>query len=152
MPYRANLPYRLLYAAMTGDATACWNWPGATNPQGYGCLRIEGRPTSAHRWAYTLLTGETIPSHLVACHRCDNPGCVNPAHIFVGTKRDNTQDMLVKGRGRNPLFAAMRAKTHCPKGHEYTPENTTLKRRARSKGARVYRQCRECYRASRRVK
>lgn len=140
---RPNLAYRALYASVATDE-ACWEWAGPRQPAGYGVVVVNGVHLAAHRWTYSLFSGQDIPSGMVACHRCDNPPCVNPAHIFVGTSRDNTHDMIRKGRGRNPLFEQMRAKTHCAQGHEFTPENTRIKRKRRGTGTQSYRACRIC--------
>ena len=56
----------------------------------------------AHRVAWEMANGGPIPDGMVVCHRCDNPPCVNPAHLFVGTRLDNVRDMVMKGRGRYP--------------------------------------------------
>lgn len=79
-------------------AEGCWEWTGAKKPSGYGNFFWEGKYWSAHRFSYTLHIG-VIPDGDVVCHRCDNPGCVNPAHLFVGTQLKNITDMITKGRG-----------------------------------------------------
>jgi hypothetical protein len=76
----------------------CWEWLGRKNWRGYGQITSKWFKTvQAHRIAYELTFGP-IPAGLLCCHTCDNRGCVNPAHLFVGTDRDNVQDMLRKGR------------------------------------------------------
>jgi len=73
----------------------CWYWRGAQNKQGYG---ESGPPDNrAHRLAWRLFRGE-IPPGMSVLHKCDRPYCVNPDHLFLGTQKDNVQDMLQKGR------------------------------------------------------
>lgn len=78
----------------------CWEWTGAKYSNGYGSFRCGTRLGIAHRVAWELVKG-AIPQGLLILHRCDNPPCVNPAHLFVGTYADNTNDRNSKGRA-NP--------------------------------------------------
>lgn len=77
--------------------TLCWNFNGAINATGYGVFRYGGKVQLAHRASYIISCGE-IPDGLHVLHRCDNPLCVNPSHLFLGTHLDNMKDMSNKGR------------------------------------------------------
>jgi type IV pilus assembly protein PilA len=79
------------------DPSGCIEWTGWKNQYGYGGFYDGTRDVLAHRWLYEQTVGP-IPAEMNACHRCDNPGCVNPAHIFIGTQRDNLRDASSKGR------------------------------------------------------
>lgn len=77
----------------------CWPWMGCIGSCGYGQLDINFRRYLTHRFSYMLHNGnEEIPDGMCVCHTCDNPPCVNPDHLFLGTKKDNIHDMIVKGR------------------------------------------------------
>lgn len=76
----------------------CWGWSGPFNRKGYGWLTVNRRPFLAHRFSYQLHIGP-IPDDMFVCHHCDNPACVRPEHLFLGTNLDNMRDMYAKGRG-----------------------------------------------------
>lgn len=80
----------------SGGPDACWPWT-AYRLKGYGQVWAGGKMVLAHRLAYELVNGP-IPDNLCALHRCDNPPCCNPAHIFLGTQADNMADKTAKGR------------------------------------------------------
>lgn len=75
----------------------CWAWRAGHSSPGYGAIYVRGRTLGAHRVAYWLTHGE-IPSGLVVAHTCDNPGCVNPAHLVACRQRDNMQDKRTRER------------------------------------------------------
>lgn len=83
----------------TGD---CWQWTAGCARHGYGRFNVtRDKPLAAHRVAYEMFVGP-IPTGLHVLHRCDNPPCVNPGHLFLGTHQDNMDDMVRKGRSRAP--------------------------------------------------
>lgn len=78
-------------------ASGCHEWGGATDGHGYGHLWLQGRIVKAHRASWILQRG-AIPAGLWVLHKCDNPPCVNPDHLFLGDRTDNMRDMAAKGR------------------------------------------------------
>jgi len=82
-----------------GNPDDCWLWTGAQVSNGYGTIRIGYKANYAHRLSWEFEYGQ-VPTDLFVCHHCDTPSCVNPAHLFVGTAKDNSDDMVLKGRRR----------------------------------------------------
>ena len=125
--------------------SGCWIWTASLKKRNYGSFSSGKKNLIAHRASWLLHYGE-IPEGLRVLHRCDNPPCVNPQHLFIGTNKDNTDDAVAKGRLRGlPDFnKARREFRFCKRGHEYTPENT---RPRYLNGVFVGRQCKECKRA-----
>lgn len=111
------------------EETGCWVWTASLrNKKGYGNYTQGGKSVSAHRAAYEMHVGE-IPEGMVIDHLCRNRLCVNPAHLEAVTTREN----ILRGAG---IAAKNAVKTHCLRGHEYTPENAI-----RNPGGKSCRQC-----------
>jgi hypothetical protein len=110
----------------------CWEWTASRQRFGHGTKWHNGAVRLVHRIAWEEANGP-IPHGLCVLHRCDNPSCVRPEHLFLGTKGDNNVDRNTKGRSRSHN----RGITQCLRGHWYTPENTHLDRFGK-------RSCRTC--------
>lgn len=126
--------------------SGCWVWLGETSSRGYGRIHVDGKKRQAHRIAWEMVNG-AMPAHLDACHSCDVECCINPAHIWPGTPSENAKDAVRKGYvPSNPRWQAF--KTHCKRGHEFTPENTA----ARLSNGKYIRRCRQCERDYRKAR
>ena len=99
----------------------CEEWQGARHGHGYGQLYVGGKTVRAHRLIWMQHHGHT---DLDILHDCDNPACINMDHLRAGTHTDNMNDMISRGRYKNPVAEERKARTQCPKGHEYTEANT----------------------------
>lgn len=77
--------------------SGCWLWTGSLMWKGYGNFNSGGGCERAHRVSWKLFVGP-IPQGAILCHRCDTPACVNPDHLYAGTPKQNTRDMMVRGR------------------------------------------------------
>jgi hypothetical protein len=79
------------------DSNGCWNWLGAKLRGGYGNIHIDDKSCQVHRVSYMKWVGQ-IPEGMLVCHKCDNPACYNPEHLFLGTYKDNARDKCNKNR------------------------------------------------------
>lgn len=116
--------------------TDCWEWTRQRDRYGYGRFWLEGKHRKAHRVAWELTRGP-IPAGLYVCHSCDNPSCVRPLHLHLGTNADNQREAVARGRNYHAR------KTHCKHGHPFDEANTYWPRAGK-------RDCRACIRERRR--
>ena len=118
------------------EGVVCWKWLGTIGSKGYGRTRWNGKYMHSHRAVYEILRGEVSPE-LQLDHLCRNRACVNPDHLEPVTAKVN----VLRGEG---LAAVNAKKTHCPKNHEYSNENTYI--------LRNHRYCKECSRVKLRLR
>jgi hypothetical protein len=90
---------RLLEKIIVDEVTNCWNFTGGKNNIGYGMIRDEKKMRTAHRVSYEEHNSK-IPQGMLVLHSCDNTLCCNPSHLRLGTHKDNTHDMISKGRAK----------------------------------------------------
>jgi hypothetical protein len=103
-----TLETRLMAKVVKGASEdACWAWTGARYAFGYGTIGTSKGNDGAHRVSYRLFVGP-IPDGMCVLHRCDNPECANPKHLFTGSKKDNAVDRNAKGRGKNPRHVGVK--------------------------------------------
>lgn len=123
-----NSVYERLMKYSAENADGCRVWTRSVTHDGYGRLRVGGKMIGAHRVMYEIFNGP-IPPAMYVCHHCDNPRCVNPEHLFLGTNRDNIIDAMKKGRHIVPFVGYNK----CQKGHELTIFNTYFLRSGKKK-------------------
>jgi hypothetical protein len=114
--------FTLFSCIRLNEATDCWEWTGPLYPYGYGRVRFNGQKMGVHRLSAHLYLKFPLESPLFVLHRCDNPLCFNPKHLFIGTQKDNISDCVAKGRHPNLR------KTHCRRGHPLFGDNVRFSR------------------------
>ena len=122
-----SLLERLLNKVVINDVTDCWEYQGGKNNIGYGMIRDENKMRTTHRVSYEEHNGK-IPAGLCVLHKCDNPKCCNPNHLWLGTHQQNSDDMISKGRhnisGSYGMTGKTQPRTTCIHCNQSMPNNT----------------------------
>jgi hypothetical protein len=113
----------------------CWFWIGTLSAKGYGQLRVDDSCIYAHHLSYRIHFGD-YDGGLWILHKCDTTPCVNPEHLYAGTRAQNIQDKILAGHANGKSF-----QTHCKRGHELSGDNVRFYGPTKS-----YRACRACFR------
>lgn len=125
MPGKSRDYHKFMSKVDQKGPNGCWIWMGGVrNADGYGLISLSAVCSSklTHRISFVLHRGP-IFNGVCVLHRCDNPPCVNPDHLFLGKEVDNVHDMLKKGRHKTPF----KKLTHCKRGHLFTEKSTYIK-------------------------
>ena len=142
-----SLPIERFLALTTIESGQCWTWNGSRSKDGYGQMVLDGRRDrkrvriAPYRFIWEWVNDEPMPDGLEPDHTCNNRGCVNPSHVEPVTHAENQRRSYQRGRKRIHVdyVGGRKRGTHCPHGHEYTPENAVL-------SSQNSVQCRECNR------
>lgn len=140
MPEKLSAKDKTRFLSFLNKDGECWLWTGSKRRRGYGQFHIGKKGYMAHRLSYYMATHRD-PGDLQICHKCDNPSCVRPSHLFAGNQSENLKDCVAKGRHH------LASKTHCHRGHKFE-ENLRGLRRDKS----TYRICKLCVRIDTRAK
>ena len=140
MTYAEHLDLQIRFWSKVGirGSDDCWMWKASFGADGYGKFWLNKKWTTAHRAAWELTYFQLVRRGLYVCHWCDNHPCCNPGHLFTASRTSAARRMVLVGN------QWCRQITHCPKGHEYTEENTYLHT---LRNGRKNRYCRICKRA-----
>ena len=117
----------------------CWQWKRSVTKSGYGMIEIQGISIYIHRASMLVFKPEEYSDILLVLHKCNNRKCINPDHLYSGTGSDNNRDSAQSGGYES------RVKTHCHKGHEYTPENTYIEPASGHKRCKICLQAKELF-------